>query len=256
MNADNLQNTHLVFLHGWGQSSRIWYQQQRYFPHQTHFIDLPGHGGADDVAQEQWLSRLEKQLLAIPCRNIILIGWSLGGQLAMALGQRLRSKNIIRGLVLVSSTPSFRQHADWSFGCADEVWRGFSDATAQQDSKLMQRFFQMMLHGDILSRSERNLIIKEAVNSHSPASFTGLTIGLGLLSELDLRENIQSLKVPTLILHGQQDIIVPLQAGQYLAGSIPGSELIIFDDCGHAPFLTHHAKFNQLLEQWCKKLSV
>ena len=255
MTGQDDSNTQLVFLHGWGQSSRVWYQQRHTFDGNSHWLNLPGHGGGPGLESGQWLAYLAKEITAIAdSRPLILIGWSLGGQLAVALQQHIQT--ISRGLVLVSTTPAFRQRSDWPHGCSDEVWQGFSDAAMQQDSKLMQRFFQMMLHGDQLSRSDRNSIAREAIDKRQPPNFESLQHGLELLSSLDLRQELQDITVPTLIIHGQQDIIVPVEAGHYLAEHIPHSESHIFQECGHAPFLTHHAKFNQLLEQWCKKLSV
>ncbi len=254
---DKKQCLHFVFLHGWGQSSRVWHQQQHSFHACSHWLNLPGHGGAQDLNSRQWLEHLETQITNLTQHQpVVIIGWSLGGQLALALQQRANIQQHLAGLVLVSTTPAFRQQPDWFHGCSDEVWQGFSEAAAQQDSKLMQRFFQMMLHGDVLTRSERNSIAKEALNKREPATFEALQQGLELLSSLDLRQELQQIDTPTLVIHGQQDVIVPVEAGLYLAEHLPHSTSHIFQECGHAPFLTHHAKFNQLLEQWCKTLSV
>ena len=256
MNDCNPQNTKLVFLHGWGQSEQVWYQQTTHFANQALTINLPGHGGNNDTPAFQWVEYLTHQLEAIEAENIILIGWSLGGQVAISLEKELRETKGISGLVLVSTTPCFRQKPNWDFGCSDDVWDAFLNSAETQNPKLMQRFFQTMLHGDILSRSERNSIAKDAVNRHHPPSPHGLKAGLELLSDLDLRDDMQHISIPTLVIHGQQDAIVPVHAGQFLVENISTSQLHIFQDCGHAPFLTHHAAFNLLLEQWWKNISM
>ncbi|MDX8388541.1 MAG: alpha/beta fold hydrolase [Ghiorsea sp.] len=251
------KDTLLVFLHGWGQSSQIWFQQKAYFSTHARYLDLPGHGFYQNVSATNWLDTLENQLLQLSNEhNIMLVGWSLGGQLALALEKKLHGKKIIKGLALVSSTPCFRQQPSWPHGCSDDVWQGFSQATEQKDPKLMQRFFQMMLHGDHLTRAARNHIAKESINKRTPPTFEGLEQGLSLLSELDSRSNLSNIDIPTLVIHGQQDIITPIPAGHFLAANIPRSQMHIVEDCGHAPFLTHHAEFNALLEQWWKKISV
>ena len=249
---------HIIFLHGWGQSAHIWYQQTRHFSPLTrsYAINLPGHGGSPDMATEAWPHHLQNEIqhhINTHNQPTILIGWSLGGQIALHLQQNLEG---LSGLVLVSTTPRFRQHHDWAYGCGDEIWQGFSQAASEQNPKLMQRFFQMMLHGDKLERRAIQNIAKQAINKACPPSSQALQAGLSLLSELDLRQNLYAITCPTLIVHGQQDVIVPVAAGQYLAQQIPHAELQIFEDCGHAPFLTHHVAFNQLLEQWWKNLSM
>ncbi len=249
---------HIIFLHGWGQSTQIWHQQVKHFSPLTrsYAINLPGHGGSPDIATEAWLTHLQQEIqhhINTHNQPTILVGWSLGGQIVIKLQQELKG---LSGLVLVSTTPRFRQHHDWMSGCSDEVWQGFSQAAETQNPKLMQRFFQMMLHGDKLSRHALRDIAKTAINKDNPPTAPALQAGLSYLSDLDLRQNLTSITCPTLVVHGQQDVIVPVAAGQYLAQQIPHAELQIFEDCGHAPFLTHHVAFNQLLEQWWKNLSM
>ncbi len=249
---------HIIFLHGWGQSAQIWHQQLKHFSPLTrsYAINLPGHGGASDRPQEDWLAHLSQEIQHhIDTHNqpTILVGWSLGGQMALHLQQNLEG---LIGMVLVSTTPRFRQHYDWKHGCSNDVWQGFSQAASEQNPKLMQRFFQMMLHGDKLERRAIQNIAKQAINkTYSPSPQT-LQTGLHFLSTLDLRDKLKDIQLPNLIIHGAQDVIVPVAAGQYLAQQIPHAQQHIFEDCGHAPFLTHHVAFNQLLEQWCKTLSM
>jgi len=249
----------IIFLHGWGQSAQVWHQQMTHFSPltRTYAINLPGHGGACDVKQTQWITHLTQDVehhINTHKQPTILVGWSLGGQIALALQAELQDK--LAGLVLVSTTPTFRQQHDWLHGCSDEVWQGFEQASQQQTPKLMQRFFQMMLHGDKLSRKDMKNIAKVTINKGYPPTNQGLTTGLNLLSDLDNRACLGDIQLPTLVIHGAQDVIVPTKAGQYLAAHIPNTQLQIFEDCGHAPFLTHHVAFNQLLESWWKNLSM
>jgi len=248
----------IIFLHGWGQSSQIWQQQIKYFTPLTrvYAINLPGHGGANNIPSEQWLAHLTHEIqhhINTHHQPTLLVTWSLGGQIALKIYANIIG---LSGLALISTTPSFRQQTTWTHGCSDDVWQGFTQAAETQNPKLMQRFFQMMLHGDKLSRHALRDTAKTAINKDNPPTTQGLQAGLSLLSDLDLRQNLASITCPTLVVHGQQDVIVPVQAGQYLAEHIPNAELQIFKDCGHAPFLTHHVAFNQLLESWWKNLSM
>ena len=242
----------IIALHGWAQSTQIWFQQPF-----LHSLNLPGHGGCQPLDSQSWLAHLEAEILLLAKgQPFILMGWSLGGQLALVLEQRLRAQQCIKGLVLVSSTPCFRQQHDWKHGCSDDIWQSFAQAAQQEDPKLKSRFFQTMLHGDKLSRQERNQLARQAVNRQLQPSLAGLTSGLSMLSTLDLRPTLQGIAVPTLIVHGQHDAIVPIQAGEYLAENIPTSQFHTFKNCGHAPFLSQHSKFNNILEPWCQNISM
>jgi len=233
----------LVFIHGWGQSKQVWHQQRVRFPDAT-FLNLPGHGGEDDCTD--WLERLASNLPKEPC---ILVGWSLGGMLSMQLA--LTYPERIKALILVNTTPCFAKKEGWFHGCNGEVLQDFQQGIEQQAGKTMSRFFALMFHGETLARSRFNAIAREAVDRNHPSSTHGMQEGLRLLETLDLREKISKITQPTLLMHGEQDAIIPVQASDFLAKEIPHSTLHRFEKCGHAPFLTQTKTFHCLLESWC-----
>ena len=64
-------------------------------------------------------------------------------------------------------------------------------------------------------------------------------IALRLLgSELDIRSQLPKITQPTLIIHGEQDKIVPLERAKELAAAIPNAELLVLEGAGHVPTLT------------------
>jgi len=237
----------LIFVPGWGQSGKAWHHQSAYFlkdwPVQV--VDLPGHGGIPNVPAERWLNELSDALPNQPC---ILIGWSLGGMLAMQLTHRWPERLV--GLVLVSSTPCFRVKPDWEPGCSGEQFHAFEQALEHDPDKLLGQFFTLMLHGDALSRRRFNVIAKESVDRKHPPLTDALRSGLKLLDTLDLRPQLADISIPTLVVHGTHDQVVPVKAGRYLAGHIPDASLHIMA-CGHTPHLTQDKTFNEYLEQWC-----
>jgi len=237
----------LVFVSGWGQSSQVWHNQSAYFSKDwpVQGVNLPGHGGVPDAPAECWLNELS---VALPNQPCILIGWSLGGMLAMQLAHRWRGK--LAGLVLVSSTPCFRVKPDWEPGCSGEQFHAFEQALERDPDKLLGQFFTLMLHGDTVSRGRFNAIAKEAVDRKHPPLTEALRSGLKLLDTLDLRAQLVDISIPTLVVHGTHDQVAPVEAGRYLAGHIPGARLHIMA-CGHAPHLTQDKTFNAYLEQWC-----
>jgi len=237
----------LAFVPGWGQSSQVWHHQSAYFSRAwpVHVVNLPGHGGAPDASTGSWLKELSNALPDQPC---ILVGWSLGGMLAIQLAYRWPEK--LAGLVLVSSTPCFRVKSDWKQGCSGEQFHAFEQALGRDSDKLLRQFFMLMLDGDTVSRGRFNAIAKEAVDRKHPPLPTALRSGLKLLGTLDLRAQLADISIPTLVVHGMHDQVVPVEAGRYLAGHIPDASLHIME-CGHAPYLTQDKIFNEHLEQWC-----
>ena len=112
----------------------------------------------------------------------------------------------------------------------------------------------MMMMGDNLSRSAYNTLTREGVNRQSPTTAAGIKAGLELLSTIDLRSQFHALSMPTLIMHGKQDAIVPFAASRAMANTLPKAQLQAFEACGHAPFLTQAEAFNTILNNWCQSL--
>jgi len=237
-----------VFIHGWGQAAQTWHAQMAYFGarHQVLAVDLPGHGGASDVPLEAW----DQALLAkLPDEPVVLVGWSLGGMLALRLAATHAAR--LAGMVLLSTTPSFRLRSGWEHGCADEVFERFQESLEANAPRLLDRFFALMLQGDELDRKQFVGIVRTAVDRRRAASMAGLRCGLQLLDELDLRAVLPDISLPTLVLHGQADAVTPVGAAHDLAEQMPAATLNIMQ-AGHAPHLTQTDKFNQLLEEWCQ----
>ena len=101
----------IVLLHGWGLSSAVWAPLQAQLDPQLTVLapDLPGHGNAAPAGDtlESWAEALLKH---IP-DDSMLVGWSLGAQLAMHLAVHAPKK--IARLVLIAASPRFVQADNW-----------------------------------------------------------------------------------------------------------------------------------------------
>ena len=188
----------------------------------------------------------------LPDRPCILVGWSLGGMMAIQLAHHSPEK--LAGIVLLSSTPCFCVKADWPQGCPDSRFHAFEQMLESNSGKLSRQFFTLMFYGDALPRSRFNAIAKQVMDRKHPPLPEALRAGLTLLNTLDLRDQLANISIPSLVMHGVHDIIVPVSAGQYLADHIPDASLDIMK-CGHAPHLTQDKIFNEHLEQWCLSLT-
>jgi pimeloyl-ACP methyl ester carboxylesterase len=62
-----------------------------------------------------------------------------------------------------------------------------------------------------------------------------------------LRDDLPSLRSPTLVVWGQQDHLLPVEHGRQLARAMPNAELLVLDDCGHLPQIEASERFNAAL---------
>ena len=78
---------------------------------------------------------------------------------------------------------------------------------------------------------------------YSQPDNTALQAGLDILLTSDLRERFSGVKQPVLLLHGENDVITHATAASWMSQQLPDAKLVMFPNCGHAPFLSFPYQF-------------
>jgi len=231
----------LVMLHGWSFSSRIWErvadELSRRF--ELTLIDLPGHGKSPPApvfSYDALLERLAQELL--PQAHVL--GWSLGGSLAVALALRVPRR--VAKLVLVAVNPRFTTCPDWPYGLDPDVLSGFRDSLAQDAHATVQRFLALVTRGSATAAAELRYLRGQLRRSGLPDA-TALAAGLDVLRDIDLRARLTSLAQPTLLVYAENDALVPADLGPLMRRQLPQSRLVTVASAGHAPFLSRPQAF-------------
>jgi pimeloyl-[acyl-carrier protein] methyl ester esterase len=214
----------LVLLHGWGFNSDVFEDLVAQYKTQYRLtvIDLPGHGRSDIVEGdiESWCG----EIIKILPNNPILLGWSLGGLLAMNIARKIN----LSQLILLASSPKFVKTDDWRYGIDGDNFHQFSDALSLNLSKGLKRF--VSLQGT--NKSQLKSFIKSM--DIMPATSMALEQGLGFLLVGDLRQPFKQLKMPIQVILGKQDTLIPIDLQEwYVQQNIQVTIL----DTGHLPFL-------------------
>jgi pimeloyl-[acyl-carrier protein] methyl ester esterase len=227
----------LVLLHGWGMNLRVFDALRTSLAQHCALtaLDLPGHGASAWPADWSAGRQLQAIAAAVP-PGATLVGWSLGGQLALSLAADRACD--IRRLVLIASTPCFTARDGWEHGLPAATLQQFADALEQDPRQLMSQFLDLQVRGSAAA-AEVRAALNGALERHGAAQLPALRAGLGLLADNDLREQARTLAIPALIVAGEHDQVVPAAASQALAGLLPRAQLQLVRRSGHAPFLSH-----------------
>lgn len=243
------QGPDLVFLHGWGFDSRVWQPVAEALSDSfsVRCIDLPGYGASRDAPITSFDESVAAVLKQIPA-GATLVGWSLGGMVALACARREPAR--LGGLVLVATTPSFVRRDGWIQGMPPLMLGGFKVALRADLLGLLQHFAGLMNHGDQNARDLTRLF-KRLGKTDEPID-EALLLGLDWLRDIDLRDALPAIGTPTLLIQGDADPLMPIGAAQAMAEALPQARLETFPGVAHVPFFGDPARFVQCLRDFAR----
>jgi len=244
--AGNTPVPTFLCIHGWGLNGSVWQDLGEALAGHAHVLapDLPGHGSHGNEAVfgslEQAADRLAGGLLGGP---VTVVGWSLGGLVALTLARRHPQK--VKQVMLLASTPRFVRAPDWPHAMDPDVLAAFARDLGADYQATLGRFLALQLLGTP-GRAEALRRLKARCLA-APPSAGALTEGLDILRDTDLREQLRVSDVPVRAVLGDLDRLVPAGVAGDLAALRPGMPVDILRGAGHAPLLTHGPQIARLL---------
>jgi len=230
----------LVLIHGWGFNHRVW---RKFIPHiqdrwSVKCIDLPGYGGPENkidpnFAQES-IDQIVNSINSDITENAVVLGWSLGGTVAIKLAQ-MRSD--IKALVLLASSPCFLKKQDWQHGVESDEFNQLVSQLNKDKIKTLHTFASLVAMGEKHPRQTINEL-NEYILSNAP-ELKVLESGLEILRNEDLRQNMAKLHCPIGMIFGENDVLIKRSAGSAIQVSRPDINTIEIPESGHAPLLSH-----------------
>jgi len=243
---------HLVLLHGFALHAGIWdsWRESAALPFESRALDLPGHGTRPWDARIRDLAALASSVAGEIPPGAILVGWSLGGTVALELARQRQLK--LRGIVLVASTPRFVTEAGWQAGIAPAVLDEFAEGLSRDCERTIRAFLALQVQGaEDAAATLRTL--RAAVRGRPPDP-RALEAGLEILRRADLRDTLGEIHVPSLVIAGQHDRVTPPEAGLFLAARLREARFRRISGAGHAPFLSHPAPLANELSAFLQRL--
>ncbi len=234
----------IVFHHGWPLSADDWDAQMLFFLGQGYRViahDRRGHGRSAQVYAGHDMAHYAADAAAVAeqldLRNAIHIGHSTGGgEVAAYVARHGIPQGRVAKAVLVSAVPPIMVKTDrYPGGLPIEVFDGFRAALAADRAQ----FFRDVAAGPFYGFNREGADVKPGViDNWWRQGMMGSALahyhGIKAFSETDQTDDLKAMTVPTLVLHGDDDQVVPYKnAGVLQAEILPDATLKIYEDYSH-----------------------
>ncbi len=245
----------VVLLHGWPLSGRAWENQVPALVdagYRVISVDRRGFGDSsqpwDGYDYDTFAADLDALMVQLDLREATLVGFSMGGGEVVRYIGNYGTDRVAKA-VLASAVPPYL------YKSADNPDGGLDDATIAE--------FENGVRGDRLAfldgfttnffSAGGTLTVSEAHRAYARdiaafASPKGTLACIAAFGRTDFREDVAKVTVPTLVIHGDSDAIVPFEvSGKRSAELIPGATLVLIAGGPHAINASHVQEFNTAL---------
>jgi non-heme chloroperoxidase len=246
----------IVFHHGWPLSADDWDAQMLFFLGEGYRViahDRRGHGRSDQTSEgnemDTYTSDVDELVTTLGLTNAIHIGHSTGGgEVARYVAQH--GKGRVAKAVLVDAVPPVMVKKDSNPGGTPiEVFDGFRAALANNRAQFYLDVASGPFYG--FNRPGANVsqgLIRNWWRQGMMGSAKGQYECIKAFSETDFTEDLKAIDVPVLVIHSEDDQIVPYaDAGPLAAKLIRNSTFKSFKDLPHGLLSTHPEIVNPIL---------
>jgi pimeloyl-[acyl-carrier protein] methyl ester esterase len=239
----------LLMIHGWGVNSEIWISlvdELKLFA-TVYLVDLPGMGRSSSISPYT-LDNIAKEIKAnLPIKRFNVLGWSLGGQVAMSLA--IRIPEFVEKLILMSTTPCFVEKKDWPYGVNKQFFLNFEMEAKQNLNNTLMKFFLIQTRGFDDSKNMMRFL-KNTFIEKRDENKSGMQSALNVLKETDLRNEVRKIDKPTLIITGDKDRLTSLKASIWLYEKIKRAKLKEIKGANHMPFISHKETMTESVKKF------
>jgi pimeloyl-ACP methyl ester carboxylesterase len=249
--GENAGRVTLLFVHGFPLNREIWSSQISALSatHRVIAPDLRGHGNSEarpgPYKMEQMADDLKALIDARRCAPVMMIGHSMGGYVTFAFLRRY--PKLVAGLGLICTRPG----ADTTEGktkrenLAQRVEKEGSVAVVDA------MFPKMLAPATYAEQPGVGEDIRRLMLATPVAGIAGASRGMALRS--DSSDLLPTIKVPTLIITGAEDQLIPPKESESMAKQIPNAKLHIIAGAGHLPSVEKAGEVNRVLREFLAK---
>ena len=245
----------VVLIHGWPLSGRSWEAQVPALVQAGYRVityDRRGFGKSSQpwtgYDYDTFAADLDSLLTQLDLNGVTLVGFSMGGGEVARFIARFGTKRIAKAVFAAAVPPFLYKSADNPEGGLDDATIAQFENGVKTDrlaflDTFTSNFFKA---GDKMKVSESQRVY--ARNIAAFASPKGTLDCIGAFSRTDFRGDLAKVTVPTLVIHGDSDAIVPFEvSGARTHKAIAGSRLTLVKGAPHGFNASHAAEFNKAL---------
>jgi non-heme chloroperoxidase len=251
----------VVLIHGYPLSGASWEKQIPVLLRAGHRVityDRRGFGRSSQPTSgynyDTFAEDLHKLIAHLKLKNFSLVGFSMGGgEVARYLG-KYGSKGVNKAVIIGGVPPYLLKTDDNPEGVDGAVFEGIQQAVVADRYAFFTEFFKNFYNTDVhLGKRISEQAVQASWNVAAGASAFASHACVPTWHE-DFRQNVTQIDVPTLVIHGDSDRIVPFaSAGQRTAKLVKGAKLVVIKDGPHAVSWTHAEEVNAELVNFLGK---
>lgn len=251
-------NKTILFLHGWPANHKLFEYQFDYLPRlgfRCIGIDTRGFGNSDKPFDGYDYDTLADDVKSIVdqmnLNDFVLLGHSTGGAIACRYMGRYKGYGVSKLILCAAAAPSLIKRADFPYGVDRSVVDNIIETTFKDRPQMLQSFGNQFFF-QLITQPFSDWFFQLGLQA---AGWATAAIANTWLNEV-LFEDLESIDVETLIIHGIHDEIVPFQLGEVQNEMIQNSILIPFEFSGHASFYDQKDLFNEIVSNFIEDKSI
>ncbi|MDX1738339.1 MAG: alpha/beta fold hydrolase [Alphaproteobacteria bacterium] len=229
-----MTKTPLVLIPGLLCDARLWTHQQNNL---SDIADI--HIG--DTLQDESVGAMAERILDAAPERFALAGLSMGGYVSFEILRQAPERVTKLALLDTASRPDSDEQK--------RRRRGLISLTSKGKFKgVTPRLLPMLIHPERMEDETLTQTIMDMAQNVGQAAFVRQQTAI--LNRPDSRENLQDIKVPTLVICGRQDELTPVAISEETRAGIPDARLCIIEDCGHLSSLERPQATTALMRDW------
>jgi len=245
----------VVLIHGYPLSGASWEKQVAVLLNEGHRVityDRRGFGNSGQPTTgynyDTFAEDLHKLVTHLGLRDLTLVGFSMGGGEVARYFGKYGSKGVSKAVIISGVPPFLLKTAENPEGVNGSVFEGIEKAVAADRYAFFTQFFKDFYNTDqLLGKRVSEEVVQASWNIAAGASAAASLACVPTWHE-DFRKDVSRIDVPTLVIHGDADRILPISAsGQRTAKLIKGARLVVVKDGPHCITWTHADEVNHEL---------